>query len=185
MVGNLIYLENFNYFPNIVTMAVTKNVSLMKKTNPSKREKGFSLPEIMIVVLTIGIIATLALPGSIRTLQLYRLDTSVSVIGSKLMETRMSAIKRNRTAWLRIDKTTRTFQIRTTNAAGQTIDVGYPESFPQGMNLDASDSVEISFDSLGRSSAGTQSVTILESNSNKRKVISVSPAGKISVGQMY
>jgi hypothetical protein len=97
----------------------------------------------------------------------------------------MTAIKRNRTAWLRLDKTARTVVIRSTNSDGATIDVAMSENFPTGMILDESDSVEIRFDSFGNSTAGAQTFTLQESNSNKRKDITVSPAGKISVGNMY
>jgi prepilin-type N-terminal cleavage/methylation domain-containing protein len=151
----------------------------------SDYHRGFSLPELLVVFLAISILIVLALPGAIRSLQLYRLDTSVSVIGNKLTEARMSAIKRNRTVWLRLDKNSKTAQIRTTNTAGQTIDIGNPERFPQDLVLDASNSVEISFDSLGRSASGTQTFTLKEAGSSKRKTVTVSPAGKISVGQMY
>jgi Tfp pilus assembly protein FimT len=164
---------------------MTKNDTSFQKHQLLMIEGGFSLPEILIVFLTVAIIVVIALPGSIRTLQLYRLDTGVSVIGNKLMETRMTAIKRNRTAWLRLDKTARTVVIRSTNSAGATIDVNFSESFPTGMILDESDSVEISFDSFGNSTAGSQTFTLQESNSNKRKDITISPAGKISVGNMY
>lgn len=150
-----------------------------------RKQKGFSLPELIIVLLVISILVVIALPKSIRQLQLYRLDTSVSVIGNKLMETRMNAIKRNRTSWIRLDKVAKTSQIRSTNSAGATIDVDFPERFPQGMILDAEDSIEISFDSMGRLSTTAPTITILETHSNKRKNITISPAGKISVGQMY
>ena len=149
------------------------------------KQGGFSLPELMVVLLIISILFVIALPQSIRQLQLYRLNTSVSAIGGKLMETRMNAIKRNRTTWLRLDKTAKTAQIKSTNAAAENIDISFPERFPQGMILDAPDSIDISFDSMGRLTGGTQTITIKETNSNKRKNITISPAGKITVGQMY
>ncbi len=164
---------------------MTKNGNLTQNLQIFSKEKGFSLPELLIVVLIIAILIVLTLPQSNRQLQLYRLDTGVSVISNKLMETRMEAIKRNRTTWIRLDKTAKTAQIKTTDSAAVTINVNFPEYFPQGMILDASDSLEISFDSMGRLTTGTQTVTIRETNSNKRKDITISPAGKITVGQMY
>lgn len=166
-------------------MQLKTDIFALPKIQHFNREAGFSLPEILIVLLTIAILTTLALPSGLRALQLYRLETSVSVISDKLMETRMSAIKRNRTSSLKIDKTARTAQIHSTNQKGETIDVNFPVAFPQGLQFDAVDSVEISFDSMGRISTGIQTLTFKETNSNKRKNIIVSPAGKISVGQMY
>ncbi len=168
-----------------IVMSMDKKTDLSLINQKSKKEGGFSLPELLIVFFSIAILAVLSLPQSNRQLQLYRLDAAVSTISNKLMETRMEAIKRNRTVWLRVDKNAKTAQIKTTNASAQTIDLKSPESFSQGMILDASDSLEISFDSMGRLTTGTQTVTIRETNSNKRKDITISPAGKITVGQMY
>jgi Tfp pilus assembly protein FimT len=137
------------------------------------------------VLSVISILVVAALPRSIRQLQLYRLDTSVSIVGNKLMEARMNAIKRNRTTWLLLDKTAKRSQIKSTNASSQVIDVSFPEQFPQGMILDSSESVEVRFDSMGRLSGGTQTITLKDSNSGKRKDIRITPSGKITVGQMY
>ena len=90
---------------------------------------GFSLPELLIVLLIIGILIVFALPQSLRQLQLYRLETSVSVISNKLTETRMNAIKHNRSAWLRLDITANTAQIRSTNSTGQRLMLDFPFRF--------------------------------------------------------
>jgi prepilin-type N-terminal cleavage/methylation domain-containing protein len=178
-----------NFTNTVLLFLLIMPTNYESNQNPSaqslNKSGGFSLPEIMIVVLVVAILVVLTLPQSNRQLQLYRLDSSVSLISSKLMEARMEAIKRNRTTWLRLDKTAKTIQIRTTNSSAQTINISSPELFPQGMVLDASDSLEISFDSMGRLTTGTQTFSIRETNSNKRKNITVSPAGKITTGQMY
>jgi Tfp pilus assembly protein FimT len=147
-------------------------------------DRGFSMVEITIVCVYMAILVAVAVPNVIRQTQYYRLDKSVSLVSSKLAETRMNAIKRNQTCWLRVDKTARTVQIRTTSA-GATVDIGYPDFIAQGTNLDASDSIEVAFDSLGRYSSGPQTVTILENNLTRRKDIGISPAGKITVSGMY
>lgn len=171
--------------PKNVTMRVTKFGKSARKTRPSKKIEGFTTPELVMVCLVIAILVVITLPRAVRALQLYRLDTSVAIISDKLTEARMNAIKRNRSAWLRIDKTAKTSQIKSTNNTGQTIDVNFPERLPQNLSLEAADSVEVSFDSMGRLAGASQTVTIREINSNKRKDITISPSGKISVGQMY
>lgn len=169
-----------------VIMAITKNVTFVReRPTLSNTEKGFSMLEILIVFLIIAILVVLALPQTIKSLQLYRLETSVNVISDKLWETRITAIKRNRTSWLRLDKTANTAQVRSTNDSGQTIDVGFPTKFSDGLVLDAPDSIEIGFNSMGQSTTGSQTITFKEEKSKKRKDITVSPAGKIIVGQMY
>ena len=155
--------------------------SIKSRKNPPS---GFSLLELIIVLVVLGVLASIAVPITMQRIQLHRLDSSVSMISSKLMEARMDAIKRNRTSRLRIDIMEGTAQIRSTDNVGQPITVGFAELLPQNVVLEAADSIEISFDSMGRV-AGTQTVTILETYSSRRKTISVSPAGKITVGQMY
>jgi prepilin-type N-terminal cleavage/methylation domain-containing protein len=163
-----------------------KDASRARSLRLSKGQKGISLIEVIIVLLVMAIMVVIAVPRGVRQLQLYRLDTSVSIVSEKLAEARMTAIKRNRGTWLRIDKTARTAQIRSTNPAnGATIDLGYPERFPNGVVLDAADSVDITFDSMGQSVAGTQSFILQEATSTKRKAITVSPTGKITVGAFY
>ncbi len=166
-------------------MGISKNVSSAKIPRVAKMEQGFSMPELLIVLLVGAILTVIAVPNGIRQMQLYRLETSVSIVSNKLMEARMNAIKRNRTTSIKIDKTKRTAQIRSTNDMYQPIDVGFPERLSSGLVLDSLNSVEVNFDSMGRFSTGTQTITLKESNSNKRKDITISPSGKVSVGQMY
>jgi len=163
------------------SMHVTKNGICTGNVRVSKRASGFSLPEILIVLVIISVILVITLPRAIQTLRAYRLDSTVSIITDKLMEARIDAIKRNRTSWLMIDRTGKTARVRTTDAAGTTIDVGYPQKFPEGVNLaGTANSINVTFDSLGRSSSGTQSFTVLESNSTLSKDMTVSPTGKIT-----
>jgi competence protein ComGC len=164
---------------------MTESGTFTKISRLQKNISGFSVPELLVVCLIISILVVISLPGAVRTLQLYRLDGSVSIISDKIVEARMNAIKRNRRAWLRIDATAKTAQVRSTNSAGQTIDVNSPERLPRGLGIDSTSPVEIGFDSMGRLATTTQGVTIIESNSNKRKTITISPSGKVSVGQMH
>lgn len=168
-----------------VTMIISKKCSITRFRRFQDFEQGFSIPELLVVLLSISILTVIALPTSIRQLQLYRIETSVSLVSNKLMEARMGAIKRNQTIWLRIDNNTKTIQTKSFNNAAQTIDIDHPERLPQGIILNSSEFVEISFDSMGRSKNGGQFFTIKEINTGKRKDIAVSPSGKITVGQMY
>jgi Tfp pilus assembly protein FimT len=158
-------------------------------TNSSSRfspnERGFSIVELIVVGVVISIMVAVAVPRTVRQLQFYRLDRSTAAVSSKLTEARINAIKRNRTVWLRIDKTARTSQIRTTDSGGATVNVGYADNFPQGTDLDAADSVEVAFDSMGRYASGPQLVTMVETNLGRREDINISPAGKIKIGSMY
>jgi len=166
-------------------MQVTENGSAEGGVGTSNGERGFSIIEIIVVLVVIAIMVAIAVPGTIKQLQAYRLQNSAAVLAGKLDEARMNAIKRNRTVWLRIDKTARTEQIRSNTPLGVVYDIGYPELLWQEINLDAPDSVEVAFDSLGRYASGPPTVVLLESNLSKRKNVMISPAGKVTVGMTY
>jgi len=151
----------------------------------SNGERGVGLLEIVIVLAIILVVAVVAVPRALQSLRAYRVSTGVSMANEMLMSARMSAIKRNRTSWLTVDRTARTVQVRTTDNLGNTIDVGFPQRLPQGVNLNGTSNIDVGFDSLGRSSSGTQTFTIVEASSNLRKDVTVSPAGKVSVSGMY
>jgi Tfp pilus assembly protein FimT len=167
-------------------MRVTKNVKVRRNVRCTERERGFSLIEIVIVGAIILAIAVIAVPKSIQSLRAYRLATAVSMTNEMLMDARMDAIKRNRTSWLTVDKVAKTAQVHTTDGVGATINVGFAQNLPQGVNLVSTlNSIDLGFDSLGRCSAGTQTFTISESGSGLKQDITISPAGKITVSAMY
>jgi len=166
-------------------MHVTGNGKVARSVTASNGERGFSIIEIFVVGVVISIMVAIAVPSSIRQLQAYRLQNSAALLAGKLDEARMNAIKRNRTVWLRIDKNARTEQIRSNTPLNVVFDIGYPELLSQEINLDAADSVEVAFDSLGRYASGPPTVVLIESNLSKRKNVMISPAGKVTVGMTY
>lgn len=61
-------------------------------------QNGFSLIELLIVVVIVSIIAALSILALQRTMALSKLDTGVSILSSKISEARSNAIKHNRQA---------------------------------------------------------------------------------------
>jgi prepilin-type N-terminal cleavage/methylation domain-containing protein len=146
----------------------------------NKSENGFSLIELIIVVLIAAILGTLALPSIQRTLQLYRLEAGTSYIVNRLTETRLTAIKRNRDTWLEINSTNRTLTLKSTNDAGQQISLGLPTSLPEGVQFNGAPS-SIIFTSLGRNRANANSQIKLKlTAANRNKTINVSTTGNIT-----
>ena len=158
--------------------------SIRKKKGHS--QAGFSAPETLVVVLVISILTVIAIPIVSKTMDLRRLDVYVSVVSSKMTEARMHAIKHNRTAWFRVDPVNRTTQIQTTDDVGNTVNLKASELIPLRITMAETAAVEFRFDSMGRLTTGTETVTFqtTASGDTNSKAITASPAGKILVASM-
>jgi Tfp pilus assembly protein FimT len=62
-----------------------------------------------------------------------KLQTSSSMLASKLSEARTNALKRNRAAWLRVDAAAGRVQVQTSGGGGRTLDIGAPGLLPSGV----------------------------------------------------
>lgn len=149
---------------------------------PSKNIQGFSLPEVMIVVIIIAILVVLAVPQLNSSLQFNRIQTASSLIASKLSEAKMAAIKQNKQVSFVLDETNRQIWIE----ANSTV-IGNVEQLPQLIKVkispDTSATKEyITFNSMGVLS--TTPATILPFYEAKRVElpISISISGKITLG---
>jgi prepilin-type N-terminal cleavage/methylation domain-containing protein len=142
---------------------------------------GFSLIELIIVVLVVALLATLALPSVQRTMQLYRLETGTSYILHRLTEARLTAIKRNRDSWLEINQANKTLTLKSTNDAGQQISLGYPTFLPEGIQFNGATPDSVIFTSLGRNRAnGITQIKLKLAAANKNKTINIGITGNIT-----
>lgn len=151
---------------------------------PSKNIQGFSLPEVMIVVIIIAILVVLAVPQLNSSLQFNRIQTASSLIASKLSEAKMAAIKQNKQVSFVLDETNRQIWIE----ANSTV-IGNVEQLPQLIKVKISPDTSatreyITFNSMGVLS--TTPATILPFYEAKRVElpISISISGKITLGAM-
>lgn len=144
-------------------------------------ERGFSLIELIIVVLIIAILATASIPAIQRNLQLYRLESATGLITSRLTEARLSAIKLNRSAWLAIDTTRRTLEVWTTNDGGQPVLVSPATPIPQDIILPSTSATTVNFTSLGRNQTNTlTNITLMLPTRGNCKTITIFATGKIA-----
>ena len=144
-------------------------------------QTGFSLIELIIVVLVAALLATLALPSIQRTMQLYRLETGTSYILHRLTEARLTAIKRNRDSWLEINQANKTLILKSTNDAGQQISLGYPTFLPEGIQFNGATPDSVVFTSLGRNRVnGNTQIKLKLTAANRNKTINIGITGNIT-----
>ena len=141
---------------------------------------GFSLVELLIVVALITVLGTIVFPGMQATLEAYRLDSATYLIQGQLMDTKLNAIKRNRTVWLALDLGGRSYQVKSTVPGTATeVDLEGENYLPNGVTFASSSPVDVRFTSMGRPTAAA--TVTLETASGTPKSISVSASGKIVV----
>jgi type IV fimbrial biogenesis protein FimT len=146
------------------------------------KQKGFSLPELLVVTLVVAIIVTLALPQIQGALRGYRLDIAERVVTNRLLEARLTAIKRNRDTWLAIDTTANRIQVVSTDDNGATVFLTPAISLPQNAFFTGSTPGAVTYSSLGRNKASGTSVISLQINGiNRTRAISISATGNLSV----
>jgi prepilin-type N-terminal cleavage/methylation domain-containing protein len=154
----------------------------MKSRKKTNSQIGFSLIELIIVVLVIAILGMLALPSIQRTLELYRLESGSSYIVHRLTEVRLAAIKRNRDSWLEIDQANRTLTLKSNNDAGQQISLGFPTYLPEDIQFVGVTPGSVAFTSLGRNRANVNTQIKLKlAAANRFKTISIGATGRITI----
>ena len=146
-----------------------------------KNQKGFSLPEVLIVLLIIAILVVAAIPQIQRNLQLYRLESAAGLLSNRLTEARLTAVKHNRAAWLEINGISRTLDVWTTNAANQPIRAKQSLTIPDSISIVSGSPSRVTFNSLGRNQSNSINVIKFQLlNTNVCKSVTVSAVGNIT-----
>lgn len=151
---------------------------------PSKNIQGFSLPEVMIVVMIIAILVVLAVPQLNASLQLNRIQTASSLIAAKLSEAKATAVKQNKSVSFVVDENNMKVWIE----ANSTV-IGSIEQLPTGIKIkispDTSATKEyVTFNSMGVLSTTPATISPYYEAKKVELPISISISGKITLGAM-
>jgi prepilin-type N-terminal cleavage/methylation domain-containing protein len=149
--------------------------------NLTKKQKGFSLIEALIVLLIISILVVAALPQVQQTLRLYRVESAAGLLSNRLTEARLTAIKNNRPAWLEINTNEKTLEVWSTNQNNQPIRAKLAVPISEDISIVSGSPSRVTFNSLGRNQANSEVVIKFKlTKTNFCKAVTISVAGSIS-----
>lgn len=160
----------------------------MGKCGPrgQSRQAGFSLVELLMVLSIVLVVAAIAIPNMLTTLESYRLDSAARMLSGRMTDARIQAVKLNQPTWVAVDVTNRRVQVQTFDRAapGNVINLGSAETLPNGVVFAAAPA-QIVFDSLGRPASvpapPPHLLRLRVARSGQEKRIVVTPSGKIDV----
>jgi Tfp pilus assembly protein FimT len=121
-------------------------------------ERGVGMIEILLVSALVCIIAAAAIPQITKSLQAYRLDSAAGSLADGLLAARLTAIKYNRAAWLKIDAANSAIEIWSTDDAGTQGRLKTVSTIPPQIAVVTGSPLQITFNSVGRNTAGSDSV---------------------------
>jgi prepilin-type N-terminal cleavage/methylation domain-containing protein len=147
----------------------------------TKKQKGFSFVEVLIVLLIISILVVAALPQVQQTLRLYRVESAAGLLSNRLTEARLMAIKNNRPAWLEINSSEKTLEVWSTNQNNQPIRAKLAVPISEDISIVSGSPSRVTFNSLGRNQANSEVVIKFKlTKTNFCKAVTISVAGSIT-----
>jgi type II secretion system protein H len=153
---------------------------------PMKKDKGFTLLEMLVVVAIIGIVSAIAVPNMFSFAAGMRLRSASRDLYSNFQMTRIKAIRLNTRLAIRF--TTSGYQVEncgvdnnctaTTTTDNTTIKtVNMSQEYP-GVSITGKTSTLVEFNSEGTSTAGT---TTLTNSKGTSSVVTVALSGRIKI----
>jgi len=147
----------------------------------NKNIDGFSLIEVLIVLIIIAILVVAALPQIQQSLRLYRVETASGLLANRLTEARLTAIKYNRAAWLEINTTSKSFEVWTTDKNNQPVRTRLAVPISDDVSIVSGSPSRITFNSLGRNQSNSNEIIKFKlANSSFCRQVSVSIVGNIT-----
>lgn len=148
-----------------------------------RARRGFTLPELMLVVVLIGIMAAMAGPRLFRWIQVATQRGAANQVAADLQYARVQAVRQGRTVSLRID-TDKRYRVTVDNTDGTALRTLKTTD----LSLSYRDAVldpaagRIGFDSRGMRRTDLEGVTIIRGD--VRRTVNVSTVGRIYSGTL-
>ncbi|MBZ5520825.1 MAG: GspH/FimT family pseudopilin [Acidobacteriia bacterium] len=146
-------------------------------------QRGFSLVELLIAILIIGVMVAIATPNVQSSYRIYQLRAAASSVSGIIQVTRYRAISSGYPFALVLDKANSTYQVQSDPAGtGTFANVGAAlplsgSSTPATLNQNTT----LQFRPSGRVLATTGTTTLVISYSGQTKTIQVSSYGSVTV----
>ena len=149
-----------------------------------KRQSGFTLIEMMIVIAVLAIMSAIAIPNFMSLLPGMRLNGAARQVMGDLMAARMKAVKLNKKTKVFFDNSSQ-YRICDDADSNATVDDGEGDVVDRSIQANYQD---VSFD-LGRTAdpvfsprgTATNRTITLENTSGSEKSITISIAGRVKI----
>jgi len=142
-----------------------------------RRQAGFTLIEVMIVVAIVGIASALAVPNIREWLARYDLKQSMSEIAGDLSLAKLVAMNRNRQATVTIQMAGSLVQVSGVSGGQQIFGT---RTLPSRVNALPGGTATVNFSSMGLSGATAAQTIQIQNEQGLTYSISVLPSGKVT-----
>ena len=150
------------------------------RTVTTDREAGFTMIEIIIVMVLATVFSTIAVTGSMTAWDGYRLRSTAQHLSTKVNEARTQALKRSRAVWVLLDASDDSMQVQTNGPAGVQ-NIGGREFLARNVRfMGFGGTRALTFDLMGRPTFAPNFVMLTTGGGPMRQVI-VNAAGQVTV----